>query len=381
MDQRAKLKVWRFNQLAATLGASTLLAACTTAQPEPPPSPVADPNAPMRVSTARVTSAAPDPVGQLFNDGPRQVVTYSVNTDPLAVLFRDPSFVVKLSAPASAPPPVRITSAPPSPPAAAPVVTSRSVAPATVTKPETVAAPAPEPQTRVATTQPTTPTMQRSMATAPQPREMPASEPVSVAQSTPQPASQPPSTSPAPAMTDASGTASQSQTSNAAPATVATAAVVTTAAVAPRTSTVSEPVASNEPVVLNGLKQKSAGWPLTAKPANVFGAKGPDGNAWRGLVYKSPAKTPVKAIEPGKVVFAQPLRGYGNVVIVDHGKQYTSIYGYNDSITKNVGDVVRKGDTIALVGDSGPLADEALYFEIRKGSVPIDPSLYLASNP
>ena len=135
--------------------------------------------------------------------------------------------------------------------------------------------------------------------------------------------------------------------------------------------------AQTTPVSLNGLKQKSANWPLPIKPANVFGAKSPEGSAWIGLVFKSKSGEPVKAVEDGRIVFAQNLRGYGNLIIVDHGRQYTSIYGYNSALTKNVGDTVRAGDTIAMTGNTGPITDEGMYFEIRKEGIPINPMLYL----
>jgi septal ring factor EnvC (AmiA/AmiB activator) len=191
-----------------------------------------------------------------------------------------------------------------------------------------------------------------------------------------------PETDPEPTLATEKTTAPSTNTMAAATTPVAVAAATATAATSvPAKPSARDTVLTNDPVVLDGLKQKTAGWPIATKPSNVFGAKGPDGTAWRGLVYKSPAKTPVKAIDPGTVVFAQPMRGYGNVIIIDHGKNYTSIYGYNEALTKKVGDYVRKGETVALVGDSGPLADEALYFEIRKGTLPIDPTIYLATNP
>lgn|GEM_PF-2664467 len=135
------------------------------------------------------------------------------------------------------------------------------------------------------------------------------------------------------------------------------------------------------PVSLDGLKQQSAKWPLSVRPTNVFGAKSPEGSAWKGLVFKSKSGTNVKAVAPGRVVFAQSMRGYGNLIIVDHGRQYISIYGYNSVLTKQVGDIVNVGETIATTGNTGPIVDDGLYFEIRKDGMPINPMLYLASSP
>ena len=352
----------------AVLSAGFVLVGCTAPEPSKPLSPVADPNAPMRVSTARVSTAPPDPVGQLFNDGPRQVVAYSVNTDPLAVLFRDPAFQVRLSPTASA---QRIELAQ-TPKAQTPTpAPSQTIAPtpSTPTKAELSSASSSssmEPITQTAAQKATEPAAPESLKTV---------SPVTASETT-----TPPIDEPKQSMTAA---VPKTQARDAMPAVAATAgtAATTPVAIAAVKPTTSKSPRINEPITLEGLKQNAAAWPIAVKPANVFGSKGPDGSAWRGLIYKSPAKTPVKAIEPGKVVFAQPLRGYGNVIIVDHGKQYTSIYGYNEALMKSVGDTVQKGETIALVGDSGPLADDALYFEIRKGSDPINPSIYLTSSP
>ena len=360
MEQQDMKSGARLYTITFSLAAAAMLASCAAPE-QPPRSPVNDPNAPMRVSTARVSTAQPDPVGQLFNDGPRQVVTYSVNTDPLSVLFRDPAFMVKLSpttndqrdelAATSA---AQLTTTPTaeSRSTVTPLAPTNQLSPKPVTRASMAPAEAPPVQTR---TMIEPQAVEKTAASAPE--SMTSRVPV-------QAETQASMSSPTSPMSDAPSVA-----------------VAAATATVPAATTTKAPSAANAPVALDGLQQKSASWPIATKPANVFGAKGPDGSAWRGLVYKSPAKTPVKAIEPGKVVFAQPLRGYGNVIIIDHGKNYTSIYGYNEALTKNVGDTVRKGETIALVGDTGPLADEALYFEIRKGSVPIDPSIYLASNP
>ncbi len=337
----------RLGTVAVAVTMSTLLVSCAAPEQQPL-SPVLDPNAPMRVSTARVTTEPPDPVGQLFNDRPRQVVTYAVNTDPLSVLFRDPAFIVKLSPPEQIQPSTALRPEPIT-------KTDDSIKPTTVAR---------------ATPKPAVPVNNEPMVSEPVQKPVPKKAEADKDEAAPVVT---PSSSPKPLpMTE----------TVIAPAPAAN----TPTAVVAVTNTPSKPtsratVDSDAPVLLDGLKQKSAGWPIATKPANVFGSKGPDGTAWRGLVYKSPAQTPVKAIGPGKVVFAQPLRGYGNMIIVDHGKEYTSIYGYNQSLTKQVGDMVRKGETVALVGDTGQLADDALYFEIRKGSLPINPSIYLSTNP
>lgn len=81
----------------------------------------------------------------------------------------------------------------------------------------------------------------------------------------------------------------------------------------------------------------------------------------------------VKAIAAGQVVFADWLRGFGNLIILDHGAGYMSLYGNNETLYKQVGDSIHGGDTIAAVGNSGGNPDSGLYFEMRHQGKPFDP--------
>ncbi|MHB1099617.1 MAG: murein hydrolase activator EnvC family protein, partial [Burkholderiales bacterium] len=81
----------------------------------------------------------------------------------------------------------------------------------------------------------------------------------------------------------------------------------------------------------------------------------------------------VKVIAAGRVVFADWLRGFGNIIIVDHGDGYMSLYGDNETLLKKVGENVHGGDVIAEVGNSGGNAESGLYFELRNQGVPLDP--------
>jgi septal ring factor EnvC (AmiA/AmiB activator) len=81
----------------------------------------------------------------------------------------------------------------------------------------------------------------------------------------------------------------------------------------------------------------------------------------------------VRAIAAGTVVFADWLRGFGNLLIIDHGGAYMSLYGYNEALLKRVGEAIRGGDPIATVGNSGGNADSGLYFELRHEGRPLDP--------
>ena len=114
--------------------------------------------------------------------------------------------------------------------------------------------------------------------------------------------------------------------------------------------------------------------PVRGAVTNRFGsARAESGVSWRGLFIKSAEGNEVKSIASGRVVFADWLRGFGNVLIIDHGSGYMSIYGNNQAVLKQVGEQVIAGDTIASVGNSGGNETSGLYFELRLKSKPFDP--------
>lgn len=117
--------------------------------------------------------------------------------------------------------------------------------------------------------------------------------------------------------------------------------------------------------------------PVPGKVMARFGTNRPDGGAWLGLLLGADEGYPVHVVAPGTVVYSTWLRGFGNLIIVDHGDEFLTIYAYNQSLLKQVGDPVKKGETIALAGNTGGQLDSALYFEIRHKGVPIDPLLYI----
>ncbi|MFJ2989055.1 murein hydrolase activator EnvC family protein [Collimonas sp. NPDC087041] len=104
-----------------------------------------------------------------------------------------------------------------------------------------------------------------------------------------------------------------------------------------------------------------------------FGSKRGDGPTWKGLFIRTPEGTEVKAVAAGRVVFADWLRGFGNLIIVDHGNQYMTIYGNNQALLKRPGDAVKTGDVIASAGNSGGNEQSGLYFEIRHQGRAFDP--------
>ena len=114
--------------------------------------------------------------------------------------------------------------------------------------------------------------------------------------------------------------------------------------------------------------------PVKGEVTNRFGRERQDGGlSWKGLFIRADEGAPVKSVASGRVVFAEWMRGFGNLIIVDHGSGYMSLYGNNQTILKNVGEDIEGGDTIAAVGNSGGNKSHGLYYELRKKSVPFDP--------
>jgi murein hydrolase activator len=120
--------------------------------------------------------------------------------------------------------------------------------------------------------------------------------------------------------------------------------------------------------------------PVRGQITNRFGTPRPDSTVqWKGLFLRTSSGQAVKAVAAGRVVFADWLRGFGNLLIIDHGKGYMSLYGNNETLYKQVGDVLRGGDTIATVGNTGGNEDFGLYFELRHQSKPLDPMKWMAT--
>ena len=132
-------------------------------------------------------------------------------------------------------------------------------------------------------------------------------------------------------------------------------------------------------VPMDGLaKQKGKlPWPVKGKILHSYGTSQQGELHWKGMVIAQSTGSPVKAIYPGKVVFADWLRGYGLVLAVDHGKGDMSFYGYNQTLLKKVGETVQANESIALIGDSGGQEQSSLYFEIRRKGSPTNPKAWL----
>ncbi|OIR18250.1 murein hydrolase activator EnvC precursor [mine drainage metagenome] len=130
-------------------------------------------------------------------------------------------------------------------------------------------------------------------------------------------------------------------------------------------------------IAFKSLKGKLA-LPVKGKVTNKFGARRPESTmAWTGWFLRTPPNQPVKAVAAGRVVYADWLRGFGNLLIIDHGQGYMSLYGNNETLYKQVGDSLRGGDLIASAGSTGGNADSGLYFELRFEGKPFDPGKWV----
>jgi len=149
----------------------------------------------------------------------------------------------------------------------------------------------------------------------------------------------------------------------------------------PNDDKIGEPLAKNEEtpddsysgVRFASLKGKLK-LPVRGEIANRFGSTREDsGVSWKGLFIRAAEGADVKSVASGRVVFADWMRGFGNLIIVDHGSGYMSLYGNNQAVLKHEGDEVNAGDTIASVGNSGGNESNGLYYELRNQSKPFDP--------
>ena len=115
-------------------------------------------------------------------------------------------------------------------------------------------------------------------------------------------------------------------------------------------------------------------WPVGGTVIAGYGtARGEGGLTWNGMLIEAPAGEAVRAIHRGRVAYADWLRGFGLLLIIEHEDGFMSLYGHNEALSRETGDWVEAGEVIATVGDSGGNAQAALYFEIRRAGRPINP--------
>jgi septal ring factor EnvC (AmiA/AmiB activator) len=123
-----------------------------------------------------------------------------------------------------------------------------------------------------------------------------------------------------------------------------------------------------------GLKGKLA-WPVEGKVRRLFGRHKPSSDLrWQGVRIEAQSGRHIKAVSHGRVAFADWLRGLGNLIIIDHGNSYLSLYGHNESLFKSAGEWVDAGEIISSIGSSGGQITPGLYFEIRKKGKPQNPT-------
>ncbi len=131
-----------------------------------------------------------------------------------------------------------------------------------------------------------------------------------------------------------------------------------------------------------GTQRGRLAWPAPGRFSVGYGqARGVGGVRSQGVVIDAGEGGDVRAVSHGRVAFADWLRGYGLLMILDHGDGYMTLYGYNQALNKEVGDWVEEGEVIASVGRSGGNAQPGLYFEIRHRGRPVNPKRWCRADP
>ena len=177
--------------------------------------------------------------------------------------------------------------------------------------------------------------------------------------------------------------AKPAKTEAAKPAKSEAAAVASKPASKPEPVKVADAPKGREPEATGALPAQPAAnsadfrWPARGRVISAFGGTGSN----EGINIAVPDGTPVKAAEAGTVAYAgSEVKGYGNLVLIRHDNGYVSAYAHNGDIEVKRGQKVGRGQTIAKSGQSGNVTSPQIHFEIRKGSTPVDPMQYLASN-
>lgn len=129
-----------------------------------------------------------------------------------------------------------------------------------------------------------------------------------------------------------------------------------------------------------GSLQKKLPWPTAGKVATAFGDSYADGKLrYSGMLINTPEETEIRAVHYGRVVFANWLRGFGLITILDHGNGYMTLYGHSSSLFTSPGDWIQAGEAIAQTGRTGGTDRPAVHFEIRHNGKPVNPEHWLGS--
>nr|WP_240451243.1 peptidoglycan DD-metalloendopeptidase family protein [Wenzhouxiangella sp. XN201] len=117
--------------------------------------------------------------------------------------------------------------------------------------------------------------------------------------------------------------------------------------------------------------------PVDGPVRAAFGDRRSGDLEWSGWLIGIDSGQEVHSIAHGRVAYADWLRGYGLLLILEHGDGFMSLYAHNEALMRDVGDWVAPGETIAVSGRSGGIAEPALYFELRREGEPIDPAQWI----
>ena len=124
------------------------------------------------------------------------------------------------------------------------------------------------------------------------------------------------------------------------------------------------------------------GWPARGQLSVRFGTpRGDSGLTWQGVLITAPEGGKVHAVAQGRVAFSDWMRGFGLLLIIDHGDGYMSLYGHNQALYKEVGEWVDTGEVIATLGASGGQNRSGLYFELRHKGRPVNPRKWCRGKP
>jgi len=134
-----------------------------------------------------------------------------------------------------------------------------------------------------------------------------------------------------------------------------------------------------KPLALNGLAKfkRKLPRPAMGKTLHRFGSKRHGRLLWKGITIAGTEGQAITTIHHGKVIYSDWIKGFGLVLVIDHGKGFMSLYGHNQALLKNAGDMVSANEKIALLGQSGGQSQPSLYFEIRHKGEAINPNQWL----
>ena len=122
-------------------------------------------------------------------------------------------------------------------------------------------------------------------------------------------------------------------------------------------------------------------WPLKGKVLHRFASKRSSQVKWKGITLSAYEGEKVHAVASGQILYAGYFKGYGMVIAIDHGDNYITLYGYNQTLLKNAGETIQQGDAIALAGRSGGQEKSSLYFELNHKGKAQNPLLWLSKKP